>query len=54
MKTCMFLCFHINIKHESTKTCMFPCVPQYIIMLRNGSLLLTHVALFQVSVFFVS
>ena len=25
MKTCMFLCFHVNVKHESTKTCMFPC-----------------------------
>ena len=23
MKTCMFLCFHVNFKHESTKTCMF-------------------------------
>ena len=22
MKTCMFLCFHVNYKHESTKTCM--------------------------------
>ena len=25
MKTCMFLCFCVNLKHESTKTCMFPC-----------------------------
>ena len=25
MKTCMFLCFHVDFKHESTKTCMFPC-----------------------------
>ena len=24
-KKCMFLCFHVNIKHESTRTCMFPC-----------------------------
>ena len=22
---CMFLCFHVNFKHESTKTCMLPC-----------------------------
>ena len=22
-KTCMFLCFYVNFKHESTKTCMF-------------------------------
>ena len=21
----MFLCFHVNFKHESTKACMFPC-----------------------------
>ena len=21
----MFLCFHVKFKHESTKTCMFPC-----------------------------
>ena len=25
MRTCMFLCFHVKFKHESTKTCMFPC-----------------------------
>ena len=25
MKMCMFLCFHVNFKHESTRTCMFPC-----------------------------
>ena len=25
MKTCMFLCFCVNFKHESTQTCMFPC-----------------------------
>ena len=23
MKACMFLCFHVNFKHKSTKTCMF-------------------------------
>ena len=22
----MFLCFHVCFKHESTKTCMFPCL----------------------------
>ena len=25
MKVGMFLCFHVNFKHESTKTCMIPC-----------------------------
>ena len=25
MKTYMFLCFNVNLKHESTKTCMFSC-----------------------------
>ena len=23
MKTCVFLCLHVNFKHGSTKTCMF-------------------------------
>ena len=23
VKTCLFVCFHVNIKHESTKACMF-------------------------------
>ena len=42
MKTCMFLCFHVNFKHESTKTCMFMCspfsayfYPNYIIMVKG-------------------
>ena len=26
MKTCMFLCFHVKFKHESTKTCTFSCI----------------------------
>ena len=21
----MFLCFHLNFKHENTRTCTFPC-----------------------------
>ena len=25
MKISMFLCFHVNFKHESTKTFTFPC-----------------------------
>ena len=25
MKTCMFLCFHVSVKHDSTKTSMLPC-----------------------------
>ena len=25
MKTCMFLCFPVYFKHESTKACMFSC-----------------------------
>ena len=25
MKACLFLCFHVKFKHESTKTCNFPC-----------------------------
>ena len=24
-KWCLLLCFHVNFKHESIKTCMFPC-----------------------------
>ena len=31
MKTCMFCCFHVNFKHENTKTCMFPCKFAYLI-----------------------
>ena len=43
MKTSMFLCFHINSKHESTKQCFHvnvsflepTVIPHYIIMVKG-------------------
>ena len=45
MKTCMFLCFHVNCKHESTKHACFHVptfTPHYIIMVKGLEIQMPH------------